>query len=98
MSEAAERFRKQTIERVLHGPGTTSGDARRAAFDNRGISTAADLIDKVAANAWNVTDDDIAAAKRAGLDDDQIFELVVAAALGQATRQLDAALAVVEDA
>jgi alkylhydroperoxidase family enzyme len=56
------------------------------------------LIDKVSKNAWKVTDEDVAAVKQAGMSDDQIFELSVAAALGQATRQLDAALAALDEA
>ena len=97
MSEAVERLRKQVVERVLHGAGTTSGDARRAAFENTDVPAAARaLIDKVTKTAWQVTDEDVAAAKQAGLSDDEIFELVVCAALGQSTRQLDAALAVLE--
>ena len=95
MSEAVERLRKQVIEKALHGPGSTTGDARRAAFDNQG---AGPLVEKVAKNAWKVTDEDVAAAKQAGKSDDEIFELVVCAALGQSTRQLDAALAALEDA
>jgi hypothetical protein len=98
MSEAADRLRKQVIERALHGPGETGGDARRAAYDGTGSSGGRSLLEKVAANAWKVTDEDIAAAKSAGLSEDAIFELVVCAAVGQSTRQLDAALAALEQA
>ena len=78
----------------MHGSGKSSGEARRAAYDNAGVPDAArPLIEKVAKNAWRVTDDDVAAAKDGGLSEDEIFELVVCAAYGQATRQLDAALA-----
>lgn len=94
MNEAASNLRKAVVERVLHGSATTTGDDRRAAYDNAQVpEPARALIDKVSKHAWKVTDEDIAAAKQAGLSDDQIFELAVAAALGQATRQLDAALA-----
>jgi hypothetical protein len=94
MSEAVERLRKHVVERALHGAGKTSGDARREAFDGRGSP----LIEKVAANAWKVTDEDIAAAKASGLSDDEVFELVVCAALGKADRQLENALAALEEA
>lgn len=92
MSEA-ERLRARAIERALTGPGMASADARRAAFDNSDAAPAHALLAKVARNAWKVTDDDVAAAKQAGLSEDEIFELVVCAAYGQASRQLDAALA-----
>ena len=99
MSEASHRFRKAAVERVLQGPAKTSGDERRAAFDNKGVPAAgAALIDKVAKNAWKVTDEDVAAAKAAGLSEDAIFELTVSAAMGQATRQIDSALAAVDAA
>ena len=44
-------------------------------------------------HAYRVTDDDIAAARASGLSEDQVFEIVVCAAVGQATRQYDAAMA-----
>ncbi len=47
-------------------------------------------------NACTVTDEDIAAAKVSGLSEDQVFEMVVCAAIGQATRQYDTALAALE--
>lgn len=96
MSDSAERLRKAAAERALNGPGVTSNAERRAAFDN--APGAPPLVAIVAKNAWKVTDEDVAAAKRAGLSEDAIFELVVCAAYGQATRQLDAALAALEDA
>ena len=100
MSEAVERLRKLVIEKALHGPGKASGDARRAAFDDvEAVAISLPvraLVAKVAANAWKVTDEDVDAAKQAGLSDDQIFELVVCASLGTADRQLEAALAALE--
>jgi hypothetical protein len=87
------------VERVLRGPGSAPSAARQAAFDNRAVDgrTAA-LVDKVSRRAWTVTDEDVAATTRAGVSEDEIFELTVAAALGQASRQLDAALAVLDAA
>ena len=93
MSEAAKRIRERVLERAVHGPGTSASAARRAAFDNHGVDERARrLIDKVAREAWNVTDEDVAEAKAAGVSENEIFELVVCAALGQSTRQLSAAL------
>lgn len=45
-----------------------------------------------------MTDEDIAAARAPGLSEDQIFEIVVCAAIGQAMRQYDTALAALEAA
>lgn len=48
---------------------------------------------QVALDATHVTDDDLAALRADGLDDRAIFELTAAAAVGEAGRRLDAALA-----
>jgi alkylhydroperoxidase/carboxymuconolactone decarboxylase family protein YurZ len=45
-----------------------------------------------------VTDEDVAAATEAGLPEDEIFELVVCAAFGEASRQLNGALAALDAA
>jgi hypothetical protein len=89
-----EQGRRLVVARILEGDGTASPAQRRAAFDNAGLSEPLGrLIDKVAQQAAKVTDEDIAAARASGLSEDQIFEVVVCAAIGQATRQYDAALA-----
>ena len=99
MSEAATRWREAVNERVRQGDGTASGQDRRSAFDNTNVPDAArSLIDKVTRNAYKVTDEDVAAAKAAGVAEDAIFELVVCASLGQSTRQLESALAALEAA
>src|SRR5262249_42733593 len=83
--------------RIVEGDGRASHAQRRAAFDNAGLAEPlTTLIDKVAKHAYQVTDEDIAAAKASGLSEDQIFELVVSAAIGQATRQYHTALAALE--
>jgi len=84
-----DRHRKAVIARVLEGDGRASREQRKAAFD----APTGGLLEKVARYAYKVSDDDIAAAKAAGLSEDELFELVVCAALGQATRQLESALA-----
>lgn len=87
------------IERVLRGPGFASPGARQAAFDNDSTDVRARaLIDKVARNAWKVTDSDVAAVKAAGVAEDEVFELTVCAALRQAARQLRTALTALEAA
>ena len=99
MSEAARRFRELVVDRAVDGPGMAGSAARRAAFDNHGVDERARaLIDKVARHAWKVAAADVAAAKTRGVSEDEIFELTVCAALGQATRQLDAALAALDAA
>jgi hypothetical protein len=82
------------ITRVLGGGGTAPAELRRAAFDNAGLNAPVrTLIEKVAHQAYSVTDDDITAVRAAGLSEDQIFEIVVCAAVGQADRQYESGLA-----
>lgn len=94
-----EQGRRAVVARILEGDGRASPAQRRAAFDDAGLAEPlAKLIDKVAKQAAQVTDEDVAATRAAGVSEDQIFELVVCAAIGQATRQYDAALAALDAA
>jgi hypothetical protein len=89
-----KRARTALIARILEGEGYASTTQRRAAFHNTGLAEPlATLVDKVAKYSHKVTDEDIMAVNASGLSEDQIFELVVCAAVGQAQRQYDTALA-----
>ena len=89
-----DQARQALVRRILDGDGEAPREQRRAAFDDAGLTGAvATLVGKVAAHAHRVTDEDVAAARAAGLSEDQIYELVVCAAVGAATRQLEAGLA-----
>jgi alkylhydroperoxidase family enzyme len=93
------KARTALIARILEGDGRASHAQRRAAFDNAAFDEPlATLIRKLTRQAHEITDHDVAAARASGLSEDQIFELVVCAAVGQATRQHDAALAALESA
>ena len=89
--------RRALITRILDGSGRASPAQRRAAFDNARLAAPLNtLIDKVAMHAHRVTDEDIDAVKATGLSEDEIFELVVCAAVGQATREYGNALAALD--
>jgi hypothetical protein len=91
--------RKALASRILEGEGKASPSERKAAFDSSGLpEPAGTLVDKVARHAYRVTDEDFAAVRESGLSEDQVFEIVVCAAIGQATRQYDAAFAALEAA
>jgi hypothetical protein len=99
MNETTGRLRRVVIERAVSGPAVATPAQRQAAFDNAGVDPRAQaLIDTVARHAWKVTDAQVRSAVAAGLAEDAVFELVVCAALGQATRQRAAAQAVVDEA
>ena len=94
-----EPYRKALTIRVLDGEGKAASALRRAAFENKDVTPAMrTLLDKVTKHAYKVLDEDIAAVKAAGASEDEIFELVICAAVGQATRQYESALAALEEA
>jgi hypothetical protein len=82
------------VDRVLTGEGRASAEQRARAFGNDGLAPPLDaLIDKVANRPAQVTGADFAAAKASGVSEDQLFELVICAAVGQSTRLYEAGLA-----
>jgi hypothetical protein len=87
------------VNRILQGPGEAPEDQRARAFDNAELPEPLRvLLDKVATRPAEVTDADFATATAAGFTDDQLFELVICAAVGQSTRQYEAGLAALADA
>jgi alkylhydroperoxidase family enzyme len=78
---------------------STSGQLRRDAYN--GVleePVLARYVAMVREHAYRVTDADIKALRAYGLSDDAIFELTVAAALGEAQRRLAAGLALLDPA
>jgi hypothetical protein len=89
--------RSALFARILEGSGRASHAQRRAAFENALVAESTrKLIDKVARHAYKIMDEDVAAALASGLGEDQVFEMVVCAAVGQASRQYETALAALE--
>ena len=81
-------------DRVLNGAGRASPEQRARAFSNAGLSQPLDgLLGKVATRPTQVTDADFEAAQAAGFSEDELFELVICAAVGQSARLYDAGLA-----
>jgi hypothetical protein len=87
------------VNRILHGPGRAPADQRARAFESAELpEPLRPLLDKVATKSAQVTDADFATAMEAGFTDDQLFELVICAAVGESTRQYEAALAALAEA
>lgn len=84
----------ELVDRVLRGDGHAPRDLRQAAFDNSGPADerVRPLVEKVASQPAEISEADYAAARQAGLSDDQLWELVICAAVGQAARQYQGAL------
>jgi hypothetical protein len=92
-----DKLHKAMVTRILEGEGMASPSQRQAAFDNTNLTGLLEtLIEKVANSAYKVTDKDVEAVKASGINEDQIFELIVCAAVGSATRQYDKALALLQ--
>jgi hypothetical protein len=82
------------VSNVLEGPGQLEAAVRRAAFEQGELpESLASLVAKIHRHAWKVTDEDVAAARAAGGSQDQLFELIVCAAVGAAHERLAAGLA-----
>jgi alkylhydroperoxidase family enzyme len=87
------------VDRVLNGEGRASAEQRARAFGNEGLSPPLDvLIGRVVGRPVQVSEADLAAAKAAGFSEDQLFELVICAAVGQSARLYDAGLAALAEA
>jgi len=86
------RLREQVLNRVLDGPGETEPALRHAAAEGRGLPADLQLlVDKIHRHAYKVTDGDVARLQ-ATYGDDNMFEVVVSAALGASRERLIAGL------
>lgn len=99
-AEDKKRAARRALEdRILNGEGRASPDQRARAFDHADLPLPLQgLLDKVVARPAQVTEADFAAARAAGFTEDQLFELVVCAAVGQSARMYDTGLAALAEA
>lgn len=87
------------VNRVLDGEGRASAELRACAFSNDGLSPPLDaLIGKVVDRPAQVTEADLAEAIASGYTEDQVFELVICAAVGHSARLYEAGLAALDEA
>jgi hypothetical protein len=106
MADRYDRLMRRLQESVLGAPGATEVPLRQAvasrvAAGAAGRSpSATDIpvalrmyVDKVARHAYQVTDDDVDALRRAGYSEDAIFEITTSVALGAALGRLERGLA-----
>jgi hypothetical protein len=98
MTDPHAAIRDRVYRTVFDGPGRTDPALRRAVAENRAVPPElAALVDKVHRHAYKVTDEELARL-RTTYDDDELFEIVVSAALGASRIRLAAGLAALEDA
>jgi alkylhydroperoxidase family enzyme len=101
-------FTERLVESVLATPGHTPRELRGSVLarsarlggrggkrdDHEGVpAPLVTYVDKVALHAYKVTDEDVAALRRAGNSDDALFEITISAALGAALGRLERGLA-----
>ena len=86
-------------QRILTGPGMAPPELRAKAFADSDLpEPLARLLDNVARRSFQVTDADFAAAVAAGFTEDQLFELVICAAVGESSRLYKAGMAALAEA
>ena len=81
----------------LNGPGKTESVLRQAVARGEPPPELAALVEKIRRWAYRVTDEDLAGL-RAKYDEDQLFELIVAASVGAADERSRAAFKALEEA
>jgi hypothetical protein len=98
MQDPHEAGRRLIEDAVLRGPGHVDARLREAVAARRDVpDDLRALVDKVALHAYKVTDEDFAALK-GRYTDDELFEIVVSAALGTAQERLRAGLRALQQA
>jgi hypothetical protein len=86
-------------QRIQTGRGIAPPELRAKAFEDSGLpEPLVTLMDKVAKRSFQVTDGDFAAAVAAGFTEDQLFELVICAAVGESSRLYQAGMAALAEA
>lgn len=95
---------ERAISSLLESPGRAATSLRRAIFDRARLGTrdapegTSVLLDKIADQPWAVDDGDISRAREAGYSEDELFEVILAAATGAGARRLDAGLRALDEA
>jgi len=90
-------LRDATAAAVLRGPGTTPRELRASVASGTPPADLETLVRKIRTRADTVTDQDLDAL-RSAYSEDQLFEIIVAAAFGAASDRLASALRALEDA
>ncbi len=97
MEDRFATFREATAAALLRGPATTSPELRQAVAVGSPPPDLTTLVDKIRRHAYEVTDSDLDAL-RGRYTEDQLFEIVVAAAFGAAQERLAAGQRALEEA
>src|SRR5438105_4291357 len=95
---------RELLASVLGTPGASDPELRRETFERmrtgsrdvvspaRSVKALQDLLEKIDERPWVTSEDDFTKLLTSGYSEDQIFELIVAAAAGAGARRLEAGL------
>ena len=97
MSDRFRELKEATAAALLRGPGASPAELRQACARGEAPEELRALVEKIDRHAYQVTDEDLASL-RAKYSEDQLFEIIVAAAFGSADRRLTAGLHALEQA
>jgi hypothetical protein len=97
VSHRFRELKEATAAALLRGPGACAKELRQACARGEAPDELRALVEKIDRHAYKVTDEDLAAL-RAKYSEDQLFEIIVAAAFGAADRRLGAGLRALEQA
>ncbi|MEO8679852.1 MAG: hypothetical protein ABI665_12440 [Vicinamibacterales bacterium] len=97
MNDRFAALRAATHTALFESTGSTPKPLRRAVAAGSPPPELSELVRKIRSRAYTVTDDDLEILK-SSYSEDQLFEIVVAAAFGAATDRLTAAARALEDA
>ncbi len=98
MVDPHAELRDRVLKNVLDGPGESEPAVRKAAAAGTGVpADLQGLVSKIHRHAYKVSNEDLDALKKK-YSDDQLFEIVLGAALGAARRRLLAGLDALEKA
>jgi len=91
-------LRDELTKQVLEGPGHTAPALRAAAARGEDLpEELRELVRKIHQHAYKVTDEDLARLKLR-YSEDELFELIVSAAMGASLERLSAGLRALEEA
>lgn len=97
MDDRFAPLRAATAAALLDGAGTTPAELRQAIAAGEPPAELATLVQKIRTRAYTVLDQDLDDL-RSRYSEDQLFEIVVAAAFGAASERLAAAHRALEEA
>ncbi len=98
MNDRHEAARRRLEDAVLRGPGHLDTSVREAIARRQDVpEDLRALVEKVASEAYRVTEGDFA-TPRSRFTEDEVFEAVVSASVGAARDRVEAALRALEDA